>query len=68
MASSYTAMRYGRENATAKDTEEKVNGYDYNHQAWVVDGKYQRCGHGKPCDCYGTRHHGQPVAADADIH
>jgi hypothetical protein len=43
-------------------------GYDYRHQAWVVNGKYQRCGHGKPCDCYGTRHHGEPAAKDADIH
>ena len=22
-----------------------LNGYDYDNQAWVVDGKYVRCGH-----------------------
>lgn len=45
-----------------------ANGYDYRHQAWVVDGRYVECGHGKPCDCYGTKHHGEPIAKDADIH
>lgn len=30
-----------------------VNGYDYENQAWVVDGLYQQCGHpGEDCDCY----------------
>ena len=42
--------------------------YDYQHQAWVVDGKYARCGHGQPCDCYGTLHEGEAPAPDADLH
>lgn len=43
-------------------------GYDYHNQAWVVDGKYVACGHGTPCDCFGTRHAGESVKANADIH
>jgi hypothetical protein len=46
----------------------KANGYDYRHQAYVINGRYVACGHGNPCDCYGTVHAGQPAAADADIH
>lgn len=61
----YASMRFSRDNATAKDA---VNGYDYRHHAWVLDGKYVECGHGKPCNCYGTIHHGEPVAKDADVH
>jgi len=38
-----------------------LNGYDYTNQAWVVDGKYVRCGHpdGMNCGCYGKRHEGE---------
>jgi hypothetical protein len=43
-------------------------GYDYHNQAWVEDGKYVACGHGTPCDCFGTRHAGEPIKANADIH
>ncbi|MDY6856362.1 MAG: hypothetical protein SWO11_17015 [Thermodesulfobacteriota bacterium] len=37
------------------------NGYDYDNQAWVMDGKYVRCGHPEamPCDCYGRMHEGE---------
>lgn len=42
--------------------------YDYRHQAYVVNGRYVACNHGNPCDCYGTIHAGQPVAANADVH
>ena len=44
------------------------NGYDYTNQAWVIDGKYVRCGHGtldggygtqKACNCYGRLHEGE---------
>jgi hypothetical protein len=34
--------------------------YDYQHQAWVVDGTYVDCGH-RPemhCRCYGRTHEG----------
>ena len=35
--------------------------YDYTHQAWVVNGKYQDCGHPESmnCDCYGRAHAGE---------
>ena len=33
--------------------------YDYKNQAWVVDGRYQRCGHLKSCSCYGLVHEGE---------
>jgi len=38
-----------------------LNGYDYKNQAWVVDGKYVRCGHPNAmnCGCYGKRHEGE---------
>lgn len=46
-----------------------VIGYDYNNQAWVVDGRYKCCGHpdSMNCRCYGRIHAGEPVAADADV-
>jgi hypothetical protein len=51
----------------APDTS--INGYDYTHQAWVVDGRYEDCSHvDESCGCYGRAHKGQPVAPDADVH
>jgi hypothetical protein len=37
------------------------DGYDYEHQAWVKDGKYIACGHpgGMNCGCYGRLHAGE---------
>lgn len=35
--------------------------FDYERQAWVDDGKYVRCGHTTPCQCYGTLHEGEPA-------
>jgi hypothetical protein len=61
----YAALRSSRENATADDA---VTGYDYYHQAWVVDSRYIACNHGKPCDCYGTKHEGERLAKNADVH
>ncbi len=36
--------------------------YDYERQAWVVDGCYVDCGHllAQPCRCYGRLHKGEP--------
>ena len=36
-------------------------GYDYENQSWVKDGKYLRCGHPESmnCQCYGKLHDGQ---------
>jgi hypothetical protein len=39
--------------------------YDYDNQAWVSDGKYQRCGHTLECKCYGRLHEGE--AADMSV-
>ena len=35
--------------------------YDYENQAWVVNGKYQRCEHpdSMTCLCYGRVHAGE---------
>ncbi len=38
-----------------------LNGYDYENQAWVRDGRYGRCGHPQQmnCGCYGRIHEGE---------
>ena len=38
-----------------------MNGYDYDRQAWVSDGRYVRCGHPQSmdCKCYGKEHEGE---------
>lgn len=38
-----------------------MNGHDYENQAWVVAGKYVRCGHPESmdCGCYGREHEGK---------
>lgn len=38
-----------------------INGYDYDNQAWVIDGKYVRCGHPESmkCGCYSRKHAGE---------
>lgn len=33
--------------------------YDYKNQAWVVVGKYIKCGHAGDCRCYGKEHEGE---------
>jgi len=37
--------------------------YDYDKQVWIIDGKYQRCGHPESinCDCYGRLHANEEV-------
>ena len=44
---------------------ELVNGYDYTNQAWVMDGRYQDCGHAETfnCSCFGRKHKGQEVTS-----
>jgi hypothetical protein len=46
-----------------------MNGFDYDKQAWVVDGKYVRCGHpgAMDCRCFGKRFEGVTVADAADV-
>jgi hypothetical protein len=38
-----------------------INGYDYDRQAWVKDGRYVQCGHpsSMDCRCYGRVHAGE---------
>ena len=35
-----------------------IDGYDYEHQAWVIAGRYIDCGHpvNMNCGCYGRKH------------
>lgn len=37
------------------------NGYDYQHQAWVLRGVYVECGHPESmdCNCYSRLHVGE---------
>lgn len=55
-----------------------LNGYDYEHQAWVIDGKYQDCDHPQAgeltllgdifdgCSCYGREHAGENCTVRGD--
>jgi hypothetical protein len=36
-------------------------GYDYDNQSWILNGRYKRCGHSTPCNCFGTLHNGEPI-------
>jgi hypothetical protein len=38
------------------------NGFDYDVQAWVIDGIVQRCGHRDPCRCFGKKYEGWTLA------
>ena len=42
-----------------------MNGFDYENQAWVVDGKFAACGHpaNMRCGCYGREHAGELTVA-----
>lgn len=43
--------------------------FDYTNQAWVVDGRYVRCGHpaSMACRCFGLIHEGEIVRPDAEV-
>ncbi len=46
---------------------EQVSGFDYEHQAWVKDGRYVACGHDGTehhCNCYGRLHKGELVSPE----
>jgi len=47
-----------------------IDGYDYEHQAWVEAGRYVSCHHrNRPlCHCYGTLHAGELVKPSAVRH
>jgi hypothetical protein len=36
--------------------------YDYQNQAWLVDGLYVTCGHAFGCKCYGKLHAGEAAS------
>lgn len=40
--------------------------YDYERQAWIVDGAYDPCAHADNmrCGCYGREHGGEAVEPD----
>jgi len=44
--------------------------YDYEHQAWVVNGRYEACGHPAEmdCRCYGRVHAGECAIPEPEIH
>jgi hypothetical protein len=41
-----------------------MGNYDYEKQAWVINGKYIRCGHPESmkCTCYGRLHEGEETS------
>lgn len=41
--------------------ETPLTAYDYINQAWIVNGRYIRCGHAETmaCGCYGREHAGE---------
>lgn len=43
------------------DFDGLLNGFDYEHQAWVQHGEYVRCGHpdDMDCRCFGKLHEGE---------
>lgn len=45
-----------------------IYGYDYERQAWVIDGRYVNCGHpeGVDCGCYGRRHQGEETEIEIE--
>jgi hypothetical protein len=58
--------------AAQRSTPEDNNGtrFDYDRQAWIVDGRYQRCGHPDTmaCDCYGRLHAGELAPKPEPVH
>jgi hypothetical protein len=49
---------------TITTTKIKSIAYDYQHQAWIINGSYARCNHpaSMNCACYGRLHEGEPAA------
>jgi hypothetical protein len=45
-----------------------MNGFDYQNQSWVIDGRYVDCGHRESmkCGCYGRIHKGEEVSANVE--
>jgi hypothetical protein len=47
--------------------DRQADHFDYAKQAWVVNGRYVRCGHPEAmdCQCYGRLHEGEREGSDA---
>ena len=58
-------MRYSTN--TVKDGR-LINGFDYEVQAWVENGKYVSCGHPPyfDCHCYGKMNEGKETESKED--
>lgn len=45
--------------ATTYSAQDEIQ-FDYDNQAWIVNGRYVRCGHiDDDCGCYGKAHEGE---------
>jgi len=52
-------------------SEDKMQySYDYEKQAWIINGKYVSCGHpdSMACKCYGKIHAGKPAVITQHCH
>lgn len=55
-----SATADARENAMDNDKENTMLGYCYRVQAWLVNGRVDKCGHREKFDgCYGCQHSGE---------
>ena len=45
-----------------------INGFDYENQAWVRNGRYERCGHPEnmKCSCHGRKYENDRVELHYD--
>jgi hypothetical protein len=54
---------------TMKEQVESIR-FDYENQAWIVDGRYVRCNHPAEmdCRCYGKLHEGEKAMNTQHVH
>ena len=50
-------------------SESKSTWFDYENQAWVVNGAYRRCGHpaSMNCQCFGRLHAGEKPSPEIEM-
>jgi hypothetical protein len=58
-----------REREAGRQPKGPVSQFDYTNQAWVVNGRYVRCGHPDwmPCGCFGRSHVGELVKVGVEL-
>ena len=63
-------MSVGYQNGFGFDEQNGDTYFDYDKQAWVVDGVYQRCGHPEAtaCRCFGRLHAGEQATRTEACH